>query len=198
MTLTLKDIPIQLPRLALSYGLEALIISAADKEQGRLSPQTLALCALRLYPEKVVKEHIDDLAIRFSRRVERLAKAAEPQQQEAATGAGGPPKRTLGSNLREWTQTLDQSGICLYLAGFDPERAHYLYWWVEADLLEAALEAKLGLESSHHINRYEATLYGFGGKYSSDDETAQGSAEEHDLTTEAGQQAFSSMMGFKF
>ena len=197
--ITLEDVPSQLPRLALSYGLEALIVSAAGQSEGQLTAQTLALCALRLYPEKVVKEHLDDLSARFAQRVERLATAADSRPQGTSPGPGGSPGRTLGSSLREWTHTLDQSAICLYLAGFDPERAHYLYWWVEADLLEVALEAKLGFESAQHINRYEAALYGFGGKYSSDEgQQEAGPVEEHDLTTEAGQQALGAMMGFKF
>lgn len=163
---SLNELPARLPELPLSYGLESLIRDKIEENDGAITVEALATCALRLWPEKVVQQHIEDLSLRFVHRVERLAKA------KTETGDGkesSQPKRTFGSNLDEWTQTLDPTGLCLYLADYDPERAHRLYWWVEADLLELTLKSKLRFESVKHSNAFEAVMYGFGGGYSEDD-----------------------------
>jgi hypothetical protein len=160
------ELPADLPALPLSFGLEALIAERIGQD-GHISAQTIAECALRLWPEKVVQQHLEDLSARFIQRVERMAKSRE----EPDKGKGSEnPKRNLGANLQEWTQSLDHTGLCLYLADYDPERAHRLYWRVEADLLELTLHAKLRFESTKHLNAHEAALYGFGGSYADDGE----------------------------
>lgn len=173
-----SEIPAKLPELTLSYGLESMVRQKVD-EQGSMTVEALAQCALRLYPESVVQNHIEDLALRFVHRVERLAQAR--QDTPAKEQESSDPKRTFGSNLEEWTHTLDPTGICLYLADYDPERAHRLYWWVEADLLELTLKSKLRFESVRHSNTFEATMYGFGGKYGSDDSSGSGDTIETEL-----------------
>lgn len=163
---SLNELPAHLPELPLSYGLESLIRDKIEETDGVITVEGLAACALRLHPEKVVQQHIGDLSQRFVDRVERLAKArAETKDSEE------PPqtKKTFGSTLEDWTQTLDPTGLCLYLADYDPERAHRLYWWVEADLLELTLKSKLRFESIKHSNAREAAIYGFGGSYEGDD-----------------------------
>lgn len=174
----LSELPARLPELNLSYGLETMIRQKAD-ESGSVTVEALAQCALRLYPESVVQKHIEDLALRFVHRVERLSQARQ-EQPEKEQGPSD-PKRTFGSNLEEWTHTLDPTGICLYLADYDPERAHRMYWWVEADLLELTLKSKLRFESVKHSNAFEAAMYGFGGKYGGDDSTGSGDTIETDL-----------------
>lgn len=186
--------------IALSYGLEHLIRTSVEGSNGQLTAESLAVCALRLYPEKMVKMHLEDLSIRFVNRVERLSKAKqEESSKQPKTRESSNPKRTLGANLEEWTHTLDPSGICLYLADYDPERAHRLYWWVDSDLLEIALRAKLRFASVVHTNNFEAAMYGFGGKYKDDDESSSESDEQSfDLNTPEGQQAFKGFTGFNF
>ena len=46
-----------LPELALSFGLEALISEKIEENGGEVSAEAVALAALRLYPEKVVQQH---------------------------------------------------------------------------------------------------------------------------------------------
>jgi hypothetical protein len=183
MDFKLSDLPSHLPELALSYGLEALIAAKVEENQGALTAEGLAQCALRLYPEKVVQKNLEDLSIRFVNRVERLAKAKglDPSSKPESTKESSKPKRTLGANLEEWTQSLDPTGICLYLADYDPERAHRLYWWVDSDLLELTLKSKLRFEAVKHSNAFEAAMYGFGGKYGDDDSTGSGDTIETDL-----------------
>lgn len=163
---TLNQLPARLPELPLSYGLESLIRDKIEENDGAITVEALATCALRLWPENVVQQHIEDLSLRFVHRVERLAKA---KTEAGDSKESSEPKRTLGSNLEEWTHTLDPTGLCLYLADYDPERAHRLYWWVEADLLELTLKSKLRFESVRHTNAFEAAMYGFGGSYGDDD-----------------------------
>jgi hypothetical protein len=172
MDFKLSDLPSHLPELALSYGLEALIAAKVEENQGALTAEGLAQCALRLYPEKVVQKNLENLSVRFVNRVERLAKAKglDPLSKPDSIKETSKPKRTLGANLEEWTQSLDPTGICLYLADYDPERAHHLYWWVDSDLLELTLKSKLGFAAVLHSCNFEATMYGFGGKYSDDEE----------------------------
>ena len=178
----LNQLPARLPELPLSYGLESLIRDKIEENDGAITVEALATCALRLWPENVVQQHLEDLTSRFVQRVERLAKS----RAEAETGEStSKPKRNLGANLQEWTRTLDPTGLCLYLADYDPERAHRLYWWVEADLLELALKAKLSFESIKHLNTHEAVMYGFGGKYSDDESQSDGSVVTGDLDSGA-------------
>lgn len=197
----MSEVPAQLPAVALSYGLEQLISEKVGQADGQLTLETLAGCALRLYPESVVQKSLEDLSIRFLHRVERLAKAKE-NNGEAQPGEASKPKRTLGATLQEWTQSLDPTGLCLYLSDYDPERAHRLYWWVEADLLELTLHSKLRFESTKQLNLFEASMYGFGGKYSDDDskgsETDSDSTESFDLNTPEGRNAFKGFTGFNF
>ena len=199
MDLKLSDIPSHLPELALSYGLEALIAAKVEENQGALTSEGLAQCALRLYSEKVVQKNLEDLSIRFLRRVERLAKAKETNG-EVQPGESSKPKRTLGATLQEWTQSLDPTGLCLYLADYDPERAHRLYWWVEAGLLELTLHSKLRFESTKQLNLFEASMYGFGGKYSDDEgsESEASSVGTFDLNTDEGKAALKGFTGFNF
>lgn len=189
-------LPAKLPELALSYGLESLIAETAQAD--KIGIQDLAAAALRLYPEKVVQQHLEDLSKRFIQRVERLVNARQAEGEKPS--AASEPKRTFGSNLEEWTDTLDPTGICLYLADYDPHQAHRLYWWAEADLLELTLKSKLRFESVKHSNMFEAMMYGFGGKYESDPGSGDQAAavETHDLTTDEGRQALQGMMGFNF
>lgn len=175
----LNELPARVPEISLSYGLETLIRQKVD-EQGVVTVEALAQCALRLYPESVVQNQIEDLALRFVHRVERLAKARQEKPEKPQESSD--PKRTFGSSLEEWTHTLDPTGICLYLADYDPERAHRLYWWVEADLLELTLKSKLRFESVKHTNAFEAAMYGFGGKYGSDS-AGDGETIETELDT---------------
>lgn len=163
---TLFDLSPQPAKIVLSYGLEALIAKAAEAQDGQISAETLSLAALRLYPEKVVQKGLEDLSKRFVKRVERLA-GNVPKDGDESTAP--PPKvRSLGSNLEDWSKTLDSSEICLFLSDFDPERSLHMYWWVEADLLEIALKSKLRFLSVSHVNHFEAAMYGFGGKYKDD------------------------------
>jgi hypothetical protein len=167
---SLNELPAHLPELPLSYGLESLIRDKIEENDGAITVEGLATCALRLWPEKVVQQHIEDLSLRFVNRVERLAKArAETEDSKEPSGS----KKTFGSTLEDWTQTLDPTGLCLYLADYDPERAHRLYWWVEADLLEMTLKSKLRFESVKHSNAREAAIYGFGGSYEGDGKTEE-------------------------
>lgn len=199
MTEQMSEIPPILPKVVLSYGLEQLIGMKVEKEGGQLTLETLAECALRLYPESMVKKSLEDLSSRFLRRVERLAKAKQ-SNGEVPQGESSKPKRTLGATLQEWTQSLDPTGLCLYLADYDPERAHRLYWWVEADLLELTLHSKLRFESTKQLNLFEASMYGFGGKYSDDEgsESEASSVGTFDLNTDEGKAALKGFTGFNF
>lgn len=195
------DIPEKLPAIALSYGLEAMIGEKVGASGGRITIEMLVECALRLYPESVVQKNIDDLSSRFVQRVERLAKTKSEEPETTGLGEPSKPKRTLGASLQEWTQSLDPTGICLYLADYDPERAHRLYWWVEADLLELTLHSKLRFESTKQINLFEASMYGFGGKYAGDEGSSSesdDSSETFDLNTAEGRNALSGFMGINF
>lgn len=184
---------LHVPDIPLSFGLERKI--AESSQQGSVTPTTLASCALQIWPEERVKEGLADLCERFSRRVKDLSdKAPEPGK---TTATQAPPARSLGAALRDWAQNLTASDICLYLADHDPVKAHTLYWRTEATLVEAALKARLGLENARHNARFEATLYGFGGKYADDSPSAPDLSGAIPLDSKEGMEALKAF-GFNF
>lgn len=146
----------KLPALALSYGLQKLLADVGDA----LTADAVALAALELYPEAQVREGLEDLCTRL---VAKITKDSERQ-------GGDPPelKRTFGYELNSWVTTLTPDSVCLFLADYDPIKAHHLFWYVESELVDLALKDKLRFITLQQVCKYEASLYGFGGRYSED------------------------------
>jgi hypothetical protein len=164
-----------LPKIALSYGLESLL-----SQQEELTTEKIAEAALQIYPEKVVCEGLVALCERLVQRVSRLADKQKGAQENRAA-----ERKTLGYQLQEWAKTLDSEAVCLLLADYDPEKAHRLYWFVESELVDRALQAKLNYLAARQSSSFEATMYGFGGRYEGDGKAAD-TADAVDAFSEAG------------
>lgn len=170
--MTLHDYPV-LPDIALSLGLERRIAEAS--QNGEVDTATIAACVLQLYPSARVKEGLVSLCDRFTQRVQMLAAkaaAADPPTDKRSLAPPPVPARGRGSAMKEWAEKLSATSLCLYLADGDVLRAHQLYWFTEAALVEEALEAKINLEHTRQEMQFESVLYAFGGKY------AEGEAQD--------------------
>ena len=146
----------KLPTLALSYGMQKLLADSGEQ----LSADAVALAALQIYPEAQVREGLEDLCSRLVAKINK-----EPEQ----SGGEAPElKRTFGYELNAWVTTLTPDSVCLFLADYDPIKAHQLFWYVESELIDTALKDKLRFITLQQVCKYEASLYGFGGKYFED------------------------------
>lgn len=177
--------PAASPRIALSLGIERAILSRLDgaEELTEAAFAEIVTQAYRLvHPPKVVAETLAWLCRRVSERIGEL-------QQKAADAPPPSCLKTLGSSYANWLGGLDASGACLYLAGYDIDKALRLYWQEDLLLVQEAVKIKGQQDSQLLLAQMESCLYGFGGKYAGDEGGSGGQVIEHDMNTPAGRDA---------
>jgi hypothetical protein len=110
-----------------------------------------------------------------------------PQEDEESSDSGKPsqkssrkPARTRGTAFAEAAAELGVDRILLAAVGYDWAKAKHLYCEADRTVAMAAVETFLRLSREHHTAMYEASLYGFGGKYVEEDEASH----TLDLTSE--------------
>lgn len=190
MNYFLKSRPHATPFI-ISYGIEALILQGLEKLKAPDS-NTLTVTDAQLgplvfeafsevYEPKAVKTHMTQIMGVVSEHLRTLAEKAAKSPIKAADRPGPKPTKTFGSGFNAWLDGMDPSGLCLYLADFDPEKAMHYYWRVSKQDVEYAAKAKVGHEWERVMVGFESVMYGFGGSYK-DDQKADPGTNVIDLT----------------
>lgn len=94
----------------------------------------------------------------------------EDNQPPAAPAQPGPKGNGYGAAYTGWLNSLKTDQLCLWLAEYDPLRAHTLYCEVDMDLVKAMIEVKTAQVWQDLRTRFEACLLGAGGKLTSQNE----------------------------
>ena len=110
------------------------------------------------------------------------------QEQEEAVVAkeksspGKPPAAGdgQGTSLVAWLGKMDLRKICYLISEFNPIKAKSLYFEADASLVAECFALRSEYEMECGRLQYEATLYGFGGKYDTD--KGGDDVKTHDLT----------------
>lgn len=170
----------------LSFGIEQALLDHL-REQEAVNETTLVdaiTAAYSLaYSDDAIKRYIQQLIDSVLSRIEELQKG-DSQQPPAPNQYG----KTLGTQYSDWLSDLDPSGICLYLAGYDVNKAYEFYWHTDNRLVQEAVKLK-GQHDSHQVlAQMEACMYGFGGRYAED----SGTANHFDLSSGEGMDALRS------
>ena len=92
---------------------------------------------------------------------EKAEKPAQPQRKRPTS-----PARNFSDYYTEALNGLDVTQTLLWLTDFDSEEAQRLYLQEDFELVECMIDTKMKLSYEENRIRYEAVLFGFGGKYS--------------------------------
>lgn len=184
-----QNYPPKLPRINLSFGIEKSILDQLKEEVTTEQFTQIVVSSYALvYPDKVVMELEDRLISRVLARIEELQK---PQEQTKTSKI----KKSFGTTFSEWLSSLSATESCLYLANYDIDKALHLYWQEDILLVQEAIKAKTAQDSQNSLVQFEASMYGFGGKYSDD---ASGDANTINLDDMNSSDIQSMLGGFGF
>lgn len=99
--------------------------------------------------------------------VERLAVPVKAQdsgvEEQSLEG------KSFGGGFLKWVKELDPEQTCMFVAGYDLERAATLYARADRDDVVALAAVKVNQEWELARVRFEAALFGFGGGYGKGD-----------------------------
>jgi Arc/MetJ family transcription regulator len=187
-----QKFPPSQPRIGLSFGIESAIVSALNAED-EVTAEVFEKIVFESYaiihPKELVEQLLPHLVQRVLTRIEEL------KDQEEKKSSPGRRGRTFGSGYIEFISGMDSQVSCLYLANYDVDKALHYYWEEDYLLVQDAIQAKSGHESQITLTRLEASMYGFGGKYSDDAQGDTNTVHVDDMNPEDFQSA---MAGFGF
>jgi hypothetical protein len=103
-----------------------------------------------------------------------LEEAPTPEPKKAVQQKGN----GFGASWTTWLHTLKTDQLCVWLADYDPQRAHTLYCESDMDLVKAMIELKTADIWQDMRTRFEACLLGFGGELKGQ----SGNVHEVDMT----------------
>ena len=111
----------------------------------------------------------------------RMAEQVEKQEERGGSQKAGAGAYFAGY-LTAWAGKLSSEGICFYVANYDYDLARRLYCEIDQQTLSAIAKDKLQLEFERARVGFEASLFGFGGKYK---DTPSEADCEFDLTKDS-------------
>lgn len=97
--------------------------------------------------------------------------------------------KSLGTDYLKWLSELKAEQQCFLLADYDPVKARQLYCETDYRLVSAMAETYLSNTWQKIQTSYEASMYGFGGKY----KDGNNSAAANDDTVEVRSDSLSAM-----
>jgi hypothetical protein len=157
-----QNYPSKTPRVCLSFGIEKAILTLLQEEVTNEQFEQIILQSYQLvYPEKVIKQTIQGNVQRVVARITELQIPKEPSNQRKQ-------RKSFGTSFAEWLGDMSATESCLYLADYDIEKALKYYWEEDYLLVQEAIRVKSSCDSQRSLIALEASMYGFGGKYSDD------------------------------
>ncbi len=105
-----------------------------------------------------------------------------------------PHRRSFGTEYEKFLNGLRPDQILLMMTGFCYPEARRLYCEVDCEPVYDMISSFIREKLEGNAVQMEAAMYGFGGKYKNDKKSANGPV--HDMTTNEGVAALSSVKGF--
>lgn len=98
--------------------------------------------------------------------IEALAERLMTENPKPAATSKTPSSNSNGFAAKyvAWLETLCSDQLCLWLADYDPIRAHTLYCDTEIDLVKALIDLKTAETWQNQRIAFEACLFGAGGE----------------------------------
>lgn len=167
-------------------------------ENARDNPEASAVESVRLaYAETFCEDLTDEQVLMVCKRLEthgeRLKVEAEkrgagPEERKAVKA-----ERGFGDYFREWLSGLDMTEMLLWLTDYNTAEAKRLYRFEDYELVEKMVATKKLHQAEAARLQYEASLFGFGGKYGRSSGPGgrrdEGEVRVHDLSGVTAQQA---------
>lgn len=173
-------------RINLSFGIEKALLQALSENSLESEDAYLEIISSSyslVYPEKIIHEAMPFLVKRVTERLQELkADQEKPKHPNIET-------KSLGTAYSKWLTGLDGTALCLYLTNYHIPDALELYWKEDILVVQEAIKTKGQQDSQTILARMEASMYGFGGKYSDDD----AGAETFVMGSEEAQEALKSI-----
>lgn len=142
------------------------------------SPEASAGEAIRVIYAEVYRQDLSDedlyqVAERLSdyakRVTEKIVPGTDPQKRKPPSTS-----KQFGDYFRAALASLDTSEKLLWLAGYDVAKARHLYALEDFEVVDELITLRQKMADEEARLSYEASLFGFGGKYGS------GSRSRHD------------------
>lgn len=147
-----------------------------------------------VYRELLEHDQLIEVCTRIEAHGQKIEEraAVKTQDKRKPTIKGG---RQFSDYFNEFIEKLDTSQVCLWLADFDTERARFLYFREDYEVVAAMVELKLGLEREHNRVVFEGALFGFGGKYGGSGVGGrdEGEVRVHDMSQMSSGDAFATL-----
>lgn len=172
----------------ISHYFLALYAEAAEEDPEQPMGELVRTVYAEVYRKFLDDEQLVEVCSRLSAHGQRVIDQVDAAEKPAGNGK---PARTTGSSDRgfgeyfqEWTAKLEMPQLCLLLANFDADRARQLYLLEDYEVVETMASCWRGLEYERGRLVYEASLFGFGGKYGKDKGARrdEGEVTVHDLS----------------
>lgn len=126
-------------------------------------PQVLAECCNKPKPtEEEILYFLERLKGDSREAQERMGSAPEPKTHVR-------PEKSLGTSFQEMLGKMDAAKLLLWACSYDYARAEHLYTQVDRSIASQIIDDFLRVQYERNTYLFEAVLYGFGGKYNSDD-----------------------------
>ena len=123
---------------------------------------------------------------------ERLAAHGEKvtNQPVKPPAVAGPKKQNFGEYYDTFLSEFDLSAVCLWVAGYDTEKARFLYFQEDFEVFDELVKIRLRDAKESARLHFEGALFGFGGSYGTGGKVPgvnEGDVKIHDPTRMSGQ-----------
>ncbi len=174
-------------RVNLSFGIEKALLDNLQESPPVTEDEfvkTVLRSYLLVYPDDVVNEAAQSILSRVLEHIEEIKKQEDPTKSKPIFNS-----KSLGTSYSDWLSSLDPTSLCLYLVDYDVPKALDLYWKEDFKVVQDAAKLRGQHDSQKLLAAMEASMYGFGGKYSEDHGA---SAENFDMGSEEAKEALKS------
>ena len=118
-----------------------------------------------------VQEPVEEDLVYLLGVLEEEAKKTNENNKTPPAAPTTKKTKTLWSSFNQFMSGLDSSRVLLWACGFDYKRAEYLYTKVDRSIANQIIADFVSMQQEQNILLLEATMYGFGGKYSEESES---------------------------
>jgi len=110
------------------------------------------------WKRKIPRDQIAEIAEQLKQKDSEITKKTEEAKD-------APVPKHMGTEELQWVSKLNPVELCLYIANFDFEKAHYLYCKCHFNVVTDMLRLKQEYRWKQVVTGFEQSMYGFGGGY---------------------------------
>lgn len=170
------------PRI--SHHFLALYAETAKADPDLQLGEAVFLTYVELHHREPDEQTLLQICERLAAHGEKVA--SQPEKKPAVAGI---KKQNFGEYYDTFLSELDLSSVCLWIAGYDPERARALYYDEDYEVFDELVKVKLRDARETARLHFEGALFGFGGSYGTGGKVRgvdEGDVTIHDPTRMSG------------